>query len=239
MLTGRLPFLLRRAISSKGEQNLSSGAKIVIVDAGCGDGRNLQFIANACQAILARYETELRFELVGIDLCDSAVQQARRALQALGLPEQIGWRIHERNIVEEIPVVTDGTDILVCADTFGQLYPSEVPHSLAEWKRALRRGGMLVLNAYTPDDETRRHCERDVAIGGIGSEIGKRHTNAWWYRNTYYKDYTRNELSLLMRESKFAVVEMTEEQWVDPPHPGYREKGHKHYNWVVVAESPE
>jgi hypothetical protein len=44
--------------------------------------------------------------------------------------------------------------LFICTDTFTNIYSSEVPRALIEWRRALRVGGMLLLNAYTLDDDT-------------------------------------------------------------------------------------
>ncbi|HEX8130298.1 MAG TPA: TIR domain-containing protein [Pyrinomonadaceae bacterium] len=236
MVEEKIGFLIQRAIKQRYDAGDHASTKIVLVDAGCGDGRNLQFLANLCCSLVTDGKSPFEFELVGVDLCDSAVKQARERLHQMELPHFVTWRTHERNIVDELPVVSEGADILVCTDTFGQIYASEVPHALSEWRRALRRSGTILLNAYTPEDDTLKHCEREAEGNRLGSQKDSRYENAWWYKNTYYKYYKRQELLALMRDAKFAVVSLEDRQWLDPPHPGYREEEHIHKNWVVVAE---
>jgi ubiquinone/menaquinone biosynthesis C-methylase UbiE len=236
MLREKMEFLIKRAIKRRYSAVDRSKRKIVLVDAGCGDGRNLQYLAELCGSLDNRSSFE--FELVGVDLCDSAIRQARERLQQMELPEWVSWRVHERNIVDEIPVVSEGVDIFICADTFGQIYSSEVSDALREWRRTLNRSGMLLLNAYTPEDDTQKHCERETRNNNPDSEKDTRYENAWWYKNTYYKYYKKQEILKLMNEANFAVVTLEQQEWLDPPHPGYREEEHLHQNWVVVAERP-
>ncbi|MCA1568268.1 MAG: methyltransferase domain-containing protein [Acidobacteria bacterium] len=238
MVKEKVEFLIQRAVKRGYEAADRSGQKIVLVDAGCGDGRNLQYLAELCCALVADDKGGLEFELVGVDLCDSAVRQARERLRRMELPPCISWRVHERNIVYEVPVVSRGVDIFICTDTFTNIYSSEVPRALREWRRALRVGGMLLLNAYTPDDDTQKHCEREARNNSLDSQKDHHYENAWWYKKTFYQYYEKQELLMLMNEANFAVVTLEHQQWQDPPHPGYREEEHIHMNWVAVAERP-
>ena len=129
-------------------------------------------------------------------------------------------------------------DILICADTFGQLYPSEVGRALQEWRRALRPSGTLFLNAYTPNDDTAIDCKDSVALHEPDSEKDSGFDDAWWYRNTYYKYYDVNELKKLLNDAGLGIINLEKKRWTDPPHPGYREHEHEHENWIVEAQSP-
>jgi SAM-dependent methyltransferase len=216
---------------------------ISILDAGCGDGRNMLFCIEAINNLPRETRRRLTFRLLGVDICDSAIQQCRRILSAISCPTNIVVHVAEGNIVDELPAVRETVDILVCADTFGQLYPTEVVHALDEWCRVLRRRGNLLINVYTPEDDTLRHCINDIENGFVGSEVDSNYDHAYWYRDTYYKYYERDELITLLKSRhknrQLASVRVIQEEWCDPPHSEYRTVTHTHRNWVVIAESYE
>ncbi len=208
-----------------------------VVDAGCGDGRNLVFLAQECQRLAE--DREAGFEVVGVDICDKAVTRCKERIGDLGLDsELVSVEIYEGNIVEDIPASSDSVDLLVCSDTFGQIHPDEVRFALAEWSRVLRPHGMLLLNSYDVDDDTRMHCREEAEKRRPGSEQDEEFENAWWYKDTYYKYYRENEIrEVVERKNQFKVHWIERRDWPDPPHGNYRRKKHQHCNWIVLAEA--
>jgi SAM-dependent methyltransferase len=107
----------------------------IILDAGCGDGRN------------ALHLERHGFHVVGIDVSSAAVEiAADRALQA-GQNRAMFFQDDIRNLRTRGPV-----DGVICIDALSQV--EEPKKCLDEFRRVLRPGGLLVFNLYTPEDDT-------------------------------------------------------------------------------------
>lgn len=102
-----------------------------VVDLGCGDGRNLDGLAQA------------GFLCAGMDSSPTALANATRRLQGRAMLLQLD--------IHDLACLSPGSlDAVTCFDVFGQL---EEPERMLESVRTvLRPGGLFVVNAFTTDD---------------------------------------------------------------------------------------
>lgn len=224
--------VLRKAVQRATEQQRDH---VTIVDLGCGDGRNFAYMAQICTGLTSA--DGIKFELIGLDFCERAVRRCRETIHSL--PSSNKYAAAARNFVDDVPAVTGTVDLLIAVDVATHIYHSELPVALKEWNRVLRDEGILLFNAYTPLDDTIKHCRADVEnrIAESGQLEGV--DNAWWYRDTFYKYYEWDELHRQLGNAHFASTHniMT---WRDPPHGRYRPHAHDHHNLVITAtKGPE
>jgi SAM-dependent methyltransferase len=116
----------------------------MILDAGCGDGRN------------ALYLERHGLYVVGVDISPAAIKiAASRALEA-AQNRVIFLQDDIRNLRVCGPV-----DGVICIGTLSHMY--EPKRCLTEFFRVLRPGGLLICNLYTPEDQTYGNgCQIDI-----------------------------------------------------------------------------
>lgn len=182
------------------------GATLVL-EPGCGDGRNTRrLVAEG-------------FSVVGLDLCDLALQRIADDASA-------SWKAMPTLIAGDIeglpaPFPEQMFDAVLCFDSFGQLaFPTRAAESFF---RLLKPGGLFIGNLYTP---------RDVAFGE-GREIG---TRRFIYEDTLFCFFELEDVPELFAD--YDIESAMESIWIDPPHPGYRDYQHQHSNIVVTARKP-
>lgn len=208
------PSLLKQA-----SQRVSEMARNVnVVDLGCGDGRNLGFVLQESAGV-----SEFRVE--GIDVSPIALANCK-ALLANHDERRINLKLAD--IVADSIAEDQTVDLLLCLDVFGQIPVQSVGVALRSWGRSLARGGQLLLNAYTPEDDTRFHCERDGSMAG-GDAF------AYWYKDTYYKYYSLAEVAEQIESAGLVPLSVERMEWRDPPHGTYRPEPHNHVNWVILS----
>ena len=190
-------------LQDKVRQLKSLGAQRVL-DAGCGDGRNL--------ALLLQHG----FYTVGVDI---SMQALGKALAKAQLQSEAAFCL-VRFDVEEIESLfpPSSFDAIVCWDTFGQL--ARPDHTLRGFRSLLRRGGYVLLNAYTDQD-----CSF-----GQGQQLSE---SAFRYEGTLFTFYSREALERIL--VGFESLEFSNLSWQDPPHAGFRPYPHEHNSWVVLG----
>jgi SAM-dependent methyltransferase len=107
----------------------------LVVDLGCGDGRNTRVLAAAGHRV------------VGVDLSPEALRQLQRTFASLKLPVPIAVLA---KIDEEIPLAGDQFDAVLCADTLPQVRHTR--RAMEEIHRILKPQGKLFVDVFTPRD---------------------------------------------------------------------------------------
>jgi ubiquinone/menaquinone biosynthesis C-methylase UbiE len=103
--------------------------RLKLLDVGCGTGRLIDFIKQAWP----------RLPVVGLDLSDAYVAEARRHLK------RWGWLTLLVGKAEAIPLADASEDAVTSVFLFHELPPKVRQAALAEFARVLKRGGRLVL----------------------------------------------------------------------------------------------
>jgi SAM-dependent methyltransferase len=171
------------------------------VDLGCGDGRNLLALRKG------------GLELAGVDISARALQRADRLLREHG-----DGAILLFADACSLPFPDATLDLVTALDVAGQV-PDPRP-LFEEARRVLRPGGLLVVNLFTPEDET---C-------GEGEEVAPL---TFRYRDTLFRYFEEAEIGDLFGEGwKLDIGTAT---WMDPPHGSFRPAPHRHVNHVVKA----
>jgi SAM-dependent methyltransferase len=102
-----------------------------VVDVGCGDGRNLEILADA------------GFLAAGVDLSPSALARAVHRLHGRAL-----LLLGDATMLELLP--DRSLDAITCLDVFGQI--SDTARMLSSFARVLADDGLVAVNAFTPED---------------------------------------------------------------------------------------
>jgi SAM-dependent methyltransferase len=170
-------------------------------DLGCGDGRNLLGLQAG------------GLDVLGLDISPMALRRADALLRAKGRPVPLVV-----GDIAALPFASGTLDVVTALDVGGQV-PDPAP-MLAEALRVLRRGGMLVINLFTRDDETY----------GEGTEIAP---DTFMYKETLFRYFGLEEVQRLFATGWDVTIERR--SWVDPPHGAFRPRSHRHDNYVVTA----
>lgn len=176
-----------------------------ILDIGCGDGRN------------AFYLLKKKFFVIGLDISKTAVDRATKAAIERKLTNGI-FLCSDVNSLPS-PFLSDTFDAIVCLDSFGQF--SQPKYLIDSIYRLLHKGGMLLLNLYTINDDTY----------GQGKKLSK---NKFLYKETLFRYYDELEARRLF--AKFKILNLEVMKWRDPPHPGFRDYPHTHESIVLLLQ---
>jgi SAM-dependent methyltransferase len=171
------------------------------LDIGCGDGRNM----------LALQAGGL--DVAGLDISPTALARADGLLRKRGNPATLLV-----GDIADLPVASGTLDVVTALDVAGQV--PDPRGMLAEAHRVLRPSGMLVVNLFSPEDDT----------FGEGEQVGR---HAFMYRETLFCYYEREELDGLFDGGWNWETDLV--TWNDPPHGTFRPYEHTHVNHVIYA----
>lgn len=147
------------------------GREIVLHDIGCGSGRlHLRYgrhlLPNRTQRGEPTLSTQLR-AVHGLDFSSQMLALARRKLQAAGLEELLGSRLHltEGSAFDLPPLPTAPLPVAVAlCNTIGVMQgPSGAGRLFAALRRAVGDGGIAMVSCY------RREAVEDFALGNYES----------------------------------------------------------------------
>ena len=165
-----------------------------ILDVGCGTGRTLLQVARALPG--HRY--------VGVDLSPFYLEHARRLLRDVPQVTLLGEN------AEELPFRDDWFDVVTTTYLFHELPAKARRRAMAEMRRVLRPGGLLVL-----EDSAQLAEARELAF--FLSSFAKQ------MHEPYYRDYVKDDVAGLAEAAGLSVSSV-ERAWLSK---------------VVVAERPE
>jgi SAM-dependent methyltransferase len=188
----------------------------IILDAGCGDGKNLALL------------TKQDFFGIGVDASTTALHQCRDYLNVKGLKNR--YLLLSAQKLESLPFLDSELPASVCIDVLGHTQnPGKI---LAELTRILQPRGLLYVSLFHPDDSCR-----------LGSRMRTgENPGDYWYTPSvpsksapdleYY--YTEDEVRELFECLPVTLLELKRQQWSEPPHEKYREEEHTHVSWFAL-----
>ena len=137
----------------------------LIADIGCGHGRDAAWMENTTRRV------------IGLDLSFEMLKQAQRVTQG---------RLAQMNM-KALGIPDRGLDGVWCCAALLHLPKSQAPLALAEFRRILRRGGMLIVSVQEGSYEGPRFSERE----GV---------------TRYFSDYQPAELAASLAGNDFVVT---------------------------------
>lgn len=180
-------------------------ANAAILDLPCGDGKNVQALAELGPVIAADSSER------ALDICE-----ARRRAQNLA------------NVVTmkadafRTPFSDGVFENVFCCDLLGHL--PDADKAMREIRRITSTSGTAVVTVFT---------ERDSVLQD--KRMRKNEDGSYWFRDKwFFRFYTETAARELATRSGFKVVEIEELSWWEPPHPGYREYKHQHSSWALA-----
>jgi SAM-dependent methyltransferase len=199
---------------------LSGQGVRVVLDAACGDGRNLVHLARA--GLFA----------VGVDGSPLALQKCSRFLVERGVADRC--LLLSASPLEHLPLIDAALAAVVCTDVFGHL--RDVRPVLSEIARVLRPDGLLYANLWHPDDD----CRTGPRLEPAGGQW------EYWYTPSrpdpakpgeryYYRFYDEAAAHAFFSTAPFCLLNLERRTWSEGPHPGYREEPHTHLSLFGLA----
>ncbi len=141
-----------RWLSRNADEGVLQGAPFA-VDMGCGNGRNLLFLAR-----------EFGFEGIGYDISKEAVGQARKAAADLPVTFEV------RSIADTIPVENESVDIVLDMMVSHVLNIKEREALRTEVLRVLKPGGFYFLKSFLlEEDLNAKRMLRDYPAGEVNT----------------------------------------------------------------------
>ena len=197
-----LPFLPQFAAAI--EQVLGQPSRLL--DAGVGEGRNLPFLHSLGAD-----------EVHGLDSAAAALAKVPEALR------------HTTNLhcaeLDSSGLDAASFDAITLLDTVETL--PNIAAVLAEMRRLLRPGGLLLCNIPGMDD------------GVSGLDMRAMSDNAYLYRDRYYfRFYAPDEAAQMLQDAGFALLRREHYSWQEEPHPGFRDEVHQHASHVFLLQRP-
>lgn len=181
-----------------------------IVDAPCGDGKNIFALSQIGPVI-------------GCDTSNRALQICKARLRASSIGNV---SIMSGNIFS-MPFVSGSVASTFCCDLLGHLpNPDE---ALYELRRICADNGVVIVTAFSRNDSVLKD-ERMSAIDA----------NSYWFQDKwFFRFYDEATVRALVEQNGFLVRHIEEFSWIESPHPGYREYEHEHVSWgLVLGVSP-
>jgi SAM-dependent methyltransferase len=188
-----------------------------ILDAGCGDGKNLAHLIRE------------GFFGIGSDASLSALIKCGRHLKEQPIPRN--YVLLAPTPLNELPLLDESVDATICVDVLGHL--EEPLPILQELARVVRPGGYLYASVFHIEDGCRTGPHMRPGTDARQS----------WYKPSgaldveyYFRFYDESEARRLFESSGFGLVSIESRRWQEPPHVGYRDEWHEHQSWFAVLQ---
>lgn len=140
----------------------------LLLDLGCGDGRNS-----------APWLKEARC-VIGLDITQEALGAMGRRLRSLPSPPPF---VPLHSNIEQIPLADSCVDLVQCLDALPQVYSTRA--ALEEIARVLRPGGLVLFNAFLLED----------CAYGEGAPFER---NAFLYKGTLFRFFEPGEVHAML-----------------------------------------
>ncbi|MDB4916641.1 MAG: SAM-dependent methyltransferase [Gemmatimonadetes bacterium] len=188
-----------------------------VLDAGCGDGKNLAALVRS------------GFHTIGADLSETALAQCAMFLRTLHFDGR--YEFLPAGPLEHIGMPAGAVDAAICIDVLGHL-PKPRP-VLEEVARLIGAGGFLYASVFHPDDGSRL---------GPRMRSGNTSTEGWYLPSSpdaahteyYFCYYSQADAEQLFSLAGFEMVSLEPRTWFEPPHTGYRDEPHVHVSWFCL-----
>jgi 2-polyprenyl-3-methyl-5-hydroxy-6-metoxy-1,4-benzoquinol methylase len=189
-----------------------------VLDAGCGDGKNLVYLV------------QQGFMVVGADASRTALEKCRYHLQDQELDRN--YLLLSPTPLDKLPVLDESFDAAICVDVLGHL--EEPLPILHEVRRVIRQGGPLYASVFHLDDQCRE-----------GPRMRRLSDTEYFYQPSgtsdaeyYFRFYGEQQARTLFESSGFNLKSIRSHRWKEPPHVGYRDEWHEHESWFALLQKP-
>jgi ubiquinone/menaquinone biosynthesis C-methylase UbiE len=169
-----------------------------ILDLGCGNGRNIKYLA----------EVNKGFRILGLDFSIRMLRIAKDKIKQLGLMENVEFVLGD---ISNLPVTNDSIDAAISVATFHHLPSSELRlKSLLELARVLKHGGSAFISVWDFEqerftDELEKQLDQPPLDGEFGDVMvpwqGKRGEKFHRFYHLFYKD----EFEKLLNKANFKI----------------------------------
>jgi len=188
----------------------------IVLDAGCGDGKNLVHLV------------ENGFFPVGADASITALRSCHAYMQERGLNDR--YLLLGPTALQSLPFLSSTFNAAICIDVLGHL--PEPLTVLSELGRVLNSNGILYASVFDTTDSCRT---------GPRMRPGNGPNQYWYHPNSkeagaplqeyYYRFYDKTAAQALFEASPFRLIDLTRQAWKEPAHKGFREEPHEHVSW--------
>lgn len=187
-----------------------------VLDAGCGDGKNLAYLAAK------------GFYSLGFDVSVSALNNCQSYISGKGLSGRCV--LFRPTSLEALPLFEESIHGAICVDVLGHIRNPQL--ILQELARVMQPKGLLYATVFHIEDSCRKGPRMRPGVN----------TNEYWYHPTrpdptspkkefYYKFYEEQAARHLFETRPFQIMQMEVRRWNEPGHKGYREEPHEHVSW--------
>ncbi|MDD4983632.1 MAG: class I SAM-dependent methyltransferase [Candidatus ainarchaeum sp.] len=180
----------------------------LILDAGCGQGRNLLFLL------------ENGFEVIGVDGAPNALQVASDLLRSKKMKK---YTLINQELQDISKLKNETVDAIVSITVLTHIFDPE--KVIGEFSRILKKDGLLIVDFATIRDSTYEYISK-------GTKLGQ---NMFLEQGTKVK-YIEDKKEIIPLFKAFEIISINEESFIEPGHPGSRPFEHEHSSYVVIAK---
>ncbi len=210
-----------------------------ILDAGCGDGKNLAALIRVPQ-----------FYCVGCDSSPAALrvcerETVKRTQEFIEKGVIHKNRQHEFCLVEcqleKMPFLDSNFDAAICIDVIN--HKREPYKVFDELKRVVKKGGLIYFSLFNIEDEIISSEDHKDEMKPIQNGIKDREF-IYSFKNYngqvidyYFRFLHESEIESFLKPTGLEIIEKKVKNWNNPPHPHFRPYKHNHCNHMVLCRN--